>query len=130
MVDGTIIFIKSENRFYFYNGHVWEYEPNMTGLVYSIICAIIHYFLTNKLAEKGMIWDLRIKTEGRRFRVEVVQDLSEFHDIHQVDINFDSFLIKETLTLADGVIDFSSSEIKFIKFRNNFGCMFFTSLTL
>jgi phage/plasmid-associated DNA primase len=125
VMDGNIIYAKNENRFYFFNGYVWDYEPNMTGLVYSIICRIISHFLANKLAEKRMLWDLRIKTEGRRFRVEVVQDLSEFHDIYQVDINFDSTLIKETLTLADGVMDFSGGEIKFRKskreeFRRDF----------
>jgi phage/plasmid-associated DNA primase len=125
VLDGNIVYLKNENQFYFFNGHVWEYEPNMSGIVYSIICSIIRYFMAHNLEDKRKLWELIIKTEGRRFRVEVVQELLEFHAIHKVDTNFDSPLIKETLTLADGVIDFSGSEIIFRKskreeFRRDF----------
>jgi phage/plasmid-associated DNA primase len=115
VLDGNIVYLKNENRFYSFNGHVWEYESNMSGIVYAVICSIIRHFLQNKLAEKGMLWDLRIKTEQRKFRVEIVQDFAEFHDIHQIDTSFDSPLIKETVTLSDGVLDFSGVDIVYRK---------------
>lgn len=125
VLDGNVVYSKSENEFYSFNGHIWEYESNMTGIVYTIICSIVRYCLQHKIAERGGLWDLRVKSEGRRFRVETVQDFAELHSIHRIDINFDSPSIKETLTLSDGVLDFSGSNIvyrasKREEFRRNF----------
>jgi phage/plasmid-associated DNA primase len=116
-VDGNALYLKNENRFYLFNGHVWEYESNITGVIYAILLGVIRFCLENRIKEKNSLWDLRTKTEGRKFRVEVMQDFSEFHEIHQLDAAFDSPAIKETLTLADGVMDFSGSQITFRKSR-------------
>jgi phage/plasmid-associated DNA primase len=115
VIGKNIVYTKSENRFYLFNGHIWEYEPDMTGMIYKVLCLIIRYYMFHKLEEKEKLWELRLKVEGRRYRVEIMQDFSEFHDIHMLDTNFDSPVIKETITLADGVIDFSGSEIKYRK---------------
>jgi phage/plasmid-associated DNA primase len=114
-VDGNALYLKNENKFYLFNGHVWEYEPNITGVIYAILLGVIRYCLENKIKDKISLWELRSKTEGRKFRVEVMQDFSEFHEIHQLDAAFDSPAIRETLTLSDGVMDFSGSEIIYRK---------------
>jgi hypothetical protein len=111
----NIIYLKNENKFYLFNGHVWEYESNITGIIYAVLLGVIRYCLENKIKDKNSLWDLRTKAEGRKFRVEVMQDFSEFHEIHQIDTAFDSPAIKETLTLADGVMDFSGAEIIYRK---------------
>jgi phage/plasmid-associated DNA primase len=114
-VAGNALYLKNENKFYLFNGHVWEYESDITGVIYAILLGVIRYCLENKIKDKNSLWDLRTKTEGRKFRVEVMQDFSGFHEIHQIDANFDSPAIKETLTLADGVMDFSGSQITYRK---------------
>jgi phage/plasmid-associated DNA primase len=115
VLNGNVVFIKEEGEFYFFDGHVWNYESNMEGIVYNILCSILSYYLKNKLKEKGYLWDMIIKVDGWRFRVETVQDFSGFHGIHITDASFDGPGIKETLTLSNGVMDFSGSEIIYRK---------------
>jgi putative DNA primase/helicase len=118
ILDGRMIYNESDKRYYFYNGHTWQREPDMANVTYNFLCAVIRHFLerSNK-GNKGVLYDILTKTEGRRFRVEVSQDFSGLTTVFRETILFDGPTVRETLTLADGVLDFSGSEITYRKSR-------------
>jgi P4 family phage/plasmid primase-like protien len=117
ILDGRMIYVENEKRHYFFNGHTWQREPDMAGIAYNIICSVMRYFLQNKIANKGIIFDIMTKIEGRRFRVEVSQDFSGLPQVFNESALFDGPGVRETITLSDGVMDFSGGEIEYRKSR-------------
>ncbi len=122
ILDGRIIFVKSEKEYYFFNGHTWKPEPDMTGVIYNIIIAVMLYFYEKiDLKELGFkksdIDEIIQKMEGRRFRVEIMQEFSQLeqYDVFKKSVLFDGHAVRETLTLIDGVMDFSGKEIVYRK---------------
>lgn len=115
VMDERMIFVENEKRHYFFNGHIWQREPDIAGIVYNIICSVMRHFLKINSNNKSVIFEIMKKIEGRRFRVEVAQDFSGLSDIFNETILFDGPGVRETLTLADGVMDFSGAEIEFRK---------------
>jgi hypothetical protein len=122
ILDGRVIYIKSENEYYFFNGHTWQYEPDITGIIYNIIMAVTLYFYHKEdLQELGLkksdIEDLIVKMEGRRFRVETMQEFSQLEQfgVFKRTVSFDGPETRETLTLVDGVMDFSGKSVIFRK---------------
>jgi P4 family phage/plasmid primase-like protien len=116
ILDGRMIYNESDKRYYFFNGHTWQREPDMANVAYNFLCAVMRNFLerSNK-GNKGVLFDILTKIEGRRFRVEASQDFSGLPSVFHETILFDGPTVRETLTLADGVLDFSGSEITYRK---------------
>jgi phage/plasmid-associated DNA primase len=86
----------------------------------------MYYYLqkieTEKLQmEKSELEEIIFKIEGRRFRVEIMQEFSQLQadGVFKETVPFDGPTMKETLTLKDGVIDFSSKEIVYRKSLRN-----------
>jgi hypothetical protein len=119
ILDGQIIYLESEKRHYFFNGHTWTWEPDMANVTYNLLCAVLRHLMSQQIGKKGTaksyLWDLMKKIEGRRFRVEVAQDFSGLPVIFNETVLFDGPQMRETLTLKDGVMDFSGPEIEFRK---------------
>lgn len=121
VLGGRMIYVESEKKHYFFNGHTWQREPDMAGVAYNIICAIMRHFLDKVRRgdfdgfEKGHLFDILVKIEGRRFRVELTQDFSGLPEVFRENVLFDGPTVRETLTLADGVIDFSGAQIEYRK---------------
>ena len=131
--DGRIIYnaAKNEKRFYFFNGHIWQHEPDITGVIYNTLLAVIRHFLRisqnadmddeAKKKEKSKLMDVLRSIEKRTFRVEIqhefasLKDEGVYHNSDEPDdaLHFDSDATKETLTLSDGVLDFSGKELVF-----------------
>lgn len=117
IMDGRLIYVENEKRHYFYNGHTWQREPDVAEISYSILCAVILHFFKNKMIKKTALFDLTNRIESRRFRVELSHDFSGLHGVHNENILFDGPGVRETLTLADGVFDFSGGELVYRKSR-------------
>ena len=122
ILDGRIIYVESEKKYYFFNGHTWQREPDMTGAIYNIMIAVMIYFYEKTdLKELGLrksdIDEIIKKMESRRFRVEIMQEFSQLEllDIFKTTVLFDGPAVRETLTLIDSVIDFSGKEIIYRK---------------
>jgi 5S rRNA maturation endonuclease (ribonuclease M5) len=45
ILDGRMIYTAADERFYFFNGHVWLHQPDMTGIIFNIISAVMYYFI-------------------------------------------------------------------------------------
>jgi len=116
VLDGNIIYSESEGKFYFFNGHVWLHESDMTGVAFNIVSAVMYYFLKMEEYPKQEINEVIHKIESRSFRLDIVKEFSQLEDgVWKKSVNFDSPTIKETLTLMDGVLDFTGKEIIFRK---------------
>ena len=116
VLKGKMIYVEAEKKHYFFNGHVWTREPDVAGISYIILCNILRHFLKKRIGNKGEIYELLQKIEGRRFRVELVQDFSGLKpEVFRESVLFDGPTVKESLTLLDGVMDFSGNKIVFRK---------------
>jgi len=133
--DGRIVYnaAKNDKRFYFFNGHVWQHEPDIIGVIYNTLLAVVRHFLKLnrdsdadeevKKKEKGKLMDVFRNIEKRTLRVEIQHEFAGlkeegvYHNSDEPDdaLHFDSEAIKETLTLADGVLDFSGRDLVFRK---------------
>jgi phage/plasmid-associated DNA primase/5S rRNA maturation endonuclease (ribonuclease M5) len=117
--ESRMIWVDTEKRHYFFNGHTWGQEPDMPNVTYDILCSVIRHFLKIGIGKKGALLELITKIEGRRFRVDITQDFNGLHGVYQHDVLFDGPAIQETLTLIDGVIDFSGSKIIYRKSKQD-----------
>ncbi|WP_461256484.1 toprim domain-containing protein [Treponema sp. R80B11-R83G3] len=122
ILDGHIIYVESEKKYYFFNGHTWRREPDMTGVIYNILIAVmIYYYEKIDLKELGLrksdIDEIIVKMESRRFRVDIMSEFSQLEqfDVFKTSVLFDGPAVRETLTLIDGVLDFSGKEIIYRK---------------
>ncbi|GHV90421.1 hypothetical protein AGMMS50268_09240 [Spirochaetia bacterium] len=133
--DGRIIYnaAKNDKRFYFFDGHIWQHEPDITGIIYNTLLAVLRHFIRAsrdsdaddeaKKKEKNKLMDVLGSIEGRRMRVEIQQEFGSlksegvYHNLDDADdaLRFDGEATKETLTLLDGVMDFSGKELIFRK---------------
>lgn len=117
ILKNRLIFVESKNRFYFYDSHTWKREPDLHGIIYNILAAILNNIIS-KTSEEDFtsLKALKIvlsKIEERKFRTAIAKDIQNHPLIFREDIVFDGPLIQETLTLIDSVMDFSGKELKF-----------------
>jgi phage/plasmid-associated DNA primase len=133
--DGRIIYnaAKNDKRFYFFDGHIWQHEPDITGIIYNTLLAVLRHFIKAsrdsdaddeaKKKEKNKLMDVLGSIEGRTMRVEIQHEFASlksegvYHNSDDADdsLRFDGEMTKETLTLLDGVMDFSWKELVFRK---------------
>ena len=116
VLQNRLIYVKNEKENYFFDGHIWIHEPDAPGMAYEILAALLKYFFQNALASKRLVYKLLTKIGGRRFRVELAQDLNGLKpEVFRESVQFDGQQIRETLTMLDGVVDFSGKEIEYKK---------------
>jgi len=136
--DGRIVYNAAKNvkGFYFFNGHVWEHGSDVIGIIYDTLRLVVHHFLRlnkdsdidedKKKKKKGWLMDVLKKIDSQAFRMDVKREFSGlkvqgdvYHnsDNPEDPLQFDGEAIKETLTLADGVLDFSGEELVFRQSR-------------
>lgn len=117
VLAGKLIYIESEKKYYFFNGLVWRREPDISGIAYNLLHTIIqHYVATTKADDQTRIKALSsalTKIEEYRYLSTVMRALAEKRSIFRDQISFDGPQIAETLTLQDGVIDFSGNKIRY-----------------
>jgi phage/plasmid-associated DNA primase len=134
MFEERIIYndAKNDKKFYFFNGHVWEHAPDIAGVIHDALIIVLHFFMKEEISEakntkeQDSIAEFYInkinRIGSRRMRVEIEHELAKIQGIyHNTDnkedpLKFDSRdNIKETITLIDGVLDFSGKELVFRK---------------
>jgi len=116
VLQGRLIYVENEKKHYFFNGHIWTREPDIAGVAYSILANVLRSFIGRLKSEKTKIYELLQKIEARRFRVELAQDLSGLKpEVFRENVLFDGPTVQESLTLLDGVMDFSGNKIVFRK---------------
>jgi phage/plasmid-associated DNA primase/5S rRNA maturation endonuclease (ribonuclease M5) len=113
VLDGRMIYTAADERFYFFNGHVWLHQPDMTGIIFNIVSAVMYYFIKYEVYSKTETTEVINKIESRHFRMDVTKEFSQLKDdgVWKEYINFDGPEIKETITLINGVMDFSGNTV-------------------
>jgi hypothetical protein len=134
--NGRIIYndAKNDKNFYFFNGHIWVQEPDIGGIIYDTLLSIMVYFARQK--KESASGDEEPDSDGKKFYAALnrVEDRRERRDIefelaglkgiyHNTDkkddtVHFDGIITKETLTLLDGVLDFSGDKLIFRESRS------------
>ena len=121
LLTNRVIFVDSEKKgaFYFYNGHVWKHTADIHGIVHNILLAITEYAikkLSDDEADNAKLKPyktLLFKIGKYSFLSNVVRLLRGMPAIYRKEVSFDGAQIQETLTLEDGVIDFSGKKVVF-----------------
>ena len=126
ILHGRVIYVESEKLFYFFNDHTWRRVPDVTGIIYNILASVVVYFYENvdfdKMEiKKETLEEIVTGLESRRYRVEIMSEFSQLEDegVFKTSVLFDGSAICETLTLIDGVMDFSGKEIIYRKSRSD-----------
>lgn len=115
ILTDKLIYVETDKKFYSYNGLVWQRESDITGIAYNILKAIFLHYLekTNTSTEINAINHGLTKIEEYRFLKTVMQAVADKPQIFREQITFDGAAIQETLTLQDGVLDFSGNDIRY-----------------
>ena len=112
--NGRLRYTENDKKNWFFNGFVWVREPDVAGIAYTILCSLIKKYLEKNPKEKKAAKELLVKIGGRPFRQGITQDINGTKpDVWCESLPFDGPQIRETLTLLDGVMDFSGNKIEF-----------------
>lgn len=121
VLKDKFMFVEDEKKFYYFNGHVWNRESNIMGIIYNILTPLITYYSENYedyyKSEKPKnfyetIGKCRNAIEQKKFLSAVTKIFSELPSVFRESITFDGPQIQETLTLEDGVLDFTGKALK------------------
>jgi phage/plasmid-associated DNA primase len=134
LIEDRVVYndAKNDKKFYFFNGHTWEYLADIAGAIYDTLSTALHSWLKRELDEnetghakaldgiKDFYMGKLRKLGARRMRVEIQQEFAGLPGVnHNSDSKSDTLRfddrenIKETITLADGVMDFSGKTLVF-----------------
>lgn len=111
---GQLVYDNGKNQFFRYNAPVWNDEPNVDKLVTDTLTAIIDHFYpketeSTRIALERYRKEAADKTFQRKVTDSIKKDTE--HEIWKRTIEFDNpNITSETLTLMDGVLDFSGKE--------------------
>lgn len=112
--DGNIIYVASEKQHYAFTGVAWEKLPGLAVEAHTILQNILLRYLEKNLDKKDVIKKIFTQIGSRQFRLNLVKDFNEFRgETYREEVMFDSTPIQATLTLKDGVIDFSDDKVRF-----------------
>lgn len=119
-LKGKLIYIDHEEANYVYTGNYWTRIPSIATEAHAALINTLLCYLRKNPKEKKSVLDC-IKTIGSNsFRQKLSNDLNKkeaqfYHDEKKQPILFDSYPVRETITLLDGVLDFSGDKIVFRK---------------
>ena len=111
---GQLVYDNGKNQFFRYNAPVWNDEPNVDKLVTDTLTTIIDHFYpketeSTRIALERYRKEAADKTFQRKVTDSIKKDTE--HEIWKRTIEFDNpNITSETLTLMDGVLDFSGKE--------------------
>lgn len=111
------IYVEDEKKFYFFNNHIWQRVSNVSAVIYNILASFVqqgYYIDEYKDSDdfKKALNKTRVTIQQRRFLLAVEKILSGVDTVFHESITFDGPQVQETLTLLDGVLDFSGKELK------------------
>lgn len=119
VLENNFIYVEDEKKFYFFNGHIWQRVSNVSTVIYNILVSFTTWAPDGlkvnddeKAAFFKALGKTRIKIQERKFLSAVEKLVSGIEFIFRESITFDGPQIQETLTLIDGILDFSGKELK------------------
>ena len=119
-LKGKLLYIDHEESNYVFTGNYWTRIPSIATEAHAALVNALCAYLAKNPDQKKLVADC-IKTLGSNsFRQKLANDLNKkeaqfYHDEKKQPILFDSYPVRETITLLDGVLDFSGDKIVFRK---------------
>ena len=119
-LKNNLLYIDTEEANYVFTGNYWVRIPSIATEAHAVLTNALLCYLKKYPKEKKAVLECLQKIGSNSFRQKLSNDLNKkedqfYHDEDKSPILFDSTNIKETLTLKDGVLDFSGKELKFRK---------------
>ncbi|MBE3039278.1 MAG: bifunctional DNA primase/polymerase, partial [Chloroflexi bacterium] len=111
---GKVIFVEGEEkRYFFFDGNRWARLPDRYEIIYTILFRIAKL----KHAEKPnnnteAISQVISALNSKQWKENTASELAVKDGIFREVVKWDSVSIKETVTTKDGVLDFSTRELK------------------
>lgn len=119
-LENKLLYIETKKLFYTFTGNYWEEISDFTPHIQAVLHNGLEYYMRQNPREKNAALVCMNEMSKKSIGKKVVKDLSErtsrfYHDEDKDPILFDSYPVRETLTLQDGILDFSGDKIKFRK---------------
>lgn len=116
LVKDNLIYSQGEKQFYFFHVNKWESINAILKLIYSVLIRAADEYYVQYAAKDGKDGDEAygsiVNTLGTfSWRQKIYSEISQYDEICVQAPPWDSPLISETLTLKDGVVDFTKSAI-------------------
>lgn len=110
-----VIYVSGEKKYYVFNGSRWEELTDILRVTSAVLEEAINYFYTDfgsddNDGEENLIKCIK-KLGETKFRKDIIADFCQHQEIYRSSVAWDSPKNRETLTLKDGVLDFSGSKM-------------------
>lgn len=119
-LKNRLLYINTEEANYVFIENRWVFIPSIATESHSILLNALLCYLRKNPKDKKLVTNAIEKIGTTPFRRHLAFDLNHkeaqfYHDENKDPVLFDSQKIAETITLEDGVMDFSGDKIKFRK---------------
>ena len=113
-IQGYIIYCDAEKCFYLFNGNRWIEFHDMYSIVYTVLIRLCKFMFAKRkgadIATENFM--MLIKSINKtNWKESVLRELQVREGILYTSVQWDSPLLKETLTTEDGVIDFTNNHM-------------------
>ena len=120
-LKGRVIYVTGEKKFYIFNGSRWEEFYDILRVTSAVLEDAVNIFYTNFAQDdadgEDNLMKLIKKLGGTGFRKDLLADFCQHREICRSSVDWDSPANKETLTLKDGVLDFTGHKMTIRKGR-------------
>jgi phage/plasmid-associated DNA primase len=109
-LSGKVIYEDGSNEVFYFDGSRWVYFTNMYDIIYTILFRVIKILFNKSVRDNDEVKLLRKCVRQINFTNWKSMTWKEFcskPSIYRKEVKWDSPKIKESITLIDGVIDFS-----------------------
>lgn len=115
-LKNKVLYVSGEKKYYIFNGSRWEEFNDILRVTSAVLEDAVNRFYAEHAKEDANGEDnyLKIvsKLGGTGFRRDLLADFCQHDEIHRSSVEWDAPANKETLTLKNGVLDFTGGEIK------------------
>ena len=120
LVDGSLYYIESEKRFYYYNGNLWKESTGIIRVIFTVLLQAGFMYFTDFSDGKDDDADECLSDYMKLIGAISLQQkfegaLKQHPDIYRDKMLWDSPELEATLTLEDCVMDFSEKDKVFFR---------------
>jgi len=114
-LNGKVIYDAGQKESYYFNGSRWIYFTNIYEIMYTVLFRVIKILYnkeTEDESEKKLLSKCVNQINQTHWKSMTWKEFCSKSSVYRKYIPWDSPKIKETITLIDGVIDFSNNKIE------------------
>jgi len=114
-VEGNVIFVEGEKRNYFFNGSRWDRLQDIYQMIYTVMFRVVKlvYAKSEPCKESNDRLMKSIQSiNSQKWKKSTLDEMNLRTGIFNEYVDWDSPVIRESVTTQDGVIDFSGGKIE------------------